>query len=344
MTSLKLRAARSDTKLDIHQEIHGRVPELVTALAIDPESLHKHIHCPFDAHEDRHPSFRVDTTKARFYCSCTPRGGSMIDLVMRLHVHKNAASAIGWIRTQLNGQTGQPSADKPNGTSRFTVAGRISQMPVAQASRYPSQVSFGAILGRCRPANHSPSSLHPYAKKKGILPIGAMVDPVTNKLVVKVHDVSGSIHGLQSIDAGGEKRFAAGSKLLGNGCVLGEPCSEAPLAFCEGWATGVAIHCALGIPVVVTFSANNLVAAAQRFSVLSQQRYVFGENDIHGAGQRAAMSAATAVQAWLWLPPEDFIGDFNDFYTPMFKGRITNHSSTRFGVVRHLQNDQERPF
>jgi phage/plasmid primase-like uncharacterized protein len=335
--------AGSLTKFDIHQEIRGRVPELVTALAIDPESLHKHIHCPFESHQDRHPSFRIDAAKARFFCSCTPRGGSMIDLVMRLHTLQNASGAIGWIRAQLNGQTGPSVHDKPNKKSVFPMAARISGMPVTQANRYPKRVSFEAVVARCKPANCSPNSLHPYAKKKGILPIEAMLDPVTNKLVLQVHDVNGTLQGLQFIDVNGEKRFAAGTKLLGNGCILGEPCPEEPVAFCEGWATGVAIHCVLDIAVVVTFSANNLVAAAQRFSVLTQQRYIFGENDDHGVGQRAAKDAAATVRGRLWLPPDKFIGDFNDFHTPLFKGRITHHSSTRFGVAMcHSKNDQER--
>lgn len=87
---LQISSIFPSIKPDIHQEIQGRVPEILTALGIDPAALRKHIHCPFKAHEDRHPSFRIDASKARFYCSCTHGSGSMIDLVMRLHGHSTA--------------------------------------------------------------------------------------------------------------------------------------------------------------------------------------------------------------------------------------------------------------
>src|SRR4051812_203324 len=102
MTAPELSSPGFPIKLDIHQEIQGSVPELVAALGIDLKALQKHVHCPFENHEDRRPSFRVDARKARFYCSCTPRGGSMVDLVLRLLGHENASGAIKWIRAKLN--------------------------------------------------------------------------------------------------------------------------------------------------------------------------------------------------------------------------------------------------
>jgi phage/plasmid primase-like uncharacterized protein len=336
MTVSSLRPSGFRTMLNIHQEIHGRVPELVAALPIDPEALIKHVFCPFVNHRDRRPSFRIDASKARFYCSCTSRGGSLVDLVLRLHGHENASDAIQWIRAQLNRNHTSSGPITAYGMNKLGSTATLSTMPVEPAKRYARQTIFSAVLDRCIPGNCSPNSLHPYVRRKGILPINAVVDPFTKRLVLKVHDVDGVLQGLQFIDANGQKRFARGTKLHGNGLLIGELGRKTQLAFCEGWATGVTIHRVLGIPVVVTFSANNLMAAAQRFAVLAKQRYIFGENDTHGAGQQAARDAAEAVQGRFWLPPEKFIGDFNDFHTPYYRGYITNHSPTRFGIVTHL--------
>lgn len=303
-------------KLDIHQEIAGRAPELVAALEIDAVALTKHIRCPFSEHEDRHPSFRIDATNGRFYCSCTHRGGSIVDLVMRLHRHNDARSAIGWIRAQLNRMTAPVDYDTKIGSGRMDCAKTVPALSASKPSPSIFQPNFNAVLTQYDPANCSPGSVHPYARRKSILPIGALHDPKTNRLVLRIHDVSGRTRGIQFIDVAGEKRFARGSKLTGNGLLLGECRPGTQLGLCEGWATGVAIHGRLGIPVVVAFSANNLMAAACAFSALSCPIVVFGENDIHGEGQRQACKAADKVNGGLWLPPSDFLGDFNDFASP----------------------------
>src|SRR6478609_8303519 len=66
-----------------------------------------------------------------------------------------------------------------NGTNKLASATTLSTMPVESANRYARQTIFSAVLDRCTPGNCSPNSLHPYVRRKGILPINAMFDPFT---------------------------------------------------------------------------------------------------------------------------------------------------------------------
>ncbi len=67
---------------DIFTDISGKSSEILDLLGIDQRARFKHVHCPLPDHDDRHPSFRVDQKTERFICTCSPRGGSMIDLVI----------------------------------------------------------------------------------------------------------------------------------------------------------------------------------------------------------------------------------------------------------------------
>ena len=69
---------------DIHDRIRGRETDLLRAVGIEPPERGGHVTCPFPGHADRHPSWRWDARKRRFYCSCTPGGGTVIDAVMRM--------------------------------------------------------------------------------------------------------------------------------------------------------------------------------------------------------------------------------------------------------------------
>ena len=42
----------------------------------------KESRCPFETHEDRHPSFRVDDARGRFRCWGCGRGGDHLDWLM----------------------------------------------------------------------------------------------------------------------------------------------------------------------------------------------------------------------------------------------------------------------
>ena len=88
---------------DIFKDISGKSVEILDLLGIDQRARFKHVHCPLPEHDDRHPSFRVDQKTERFICTCSPRGGSMIDLVIGMGHASNFVGATRWLRKNLFG-------------------------------------------------------------------------------------------------------------------------------------------------------------------------------------------------------------------------------------------------
>ena len=64
--------------------VKGREAEVLDALRIAWQDGAPHISCPYPEHADDNPSWRWDERRARAYCSCIERGGSVFDVVMHL--------------------------------------------------------------------------------------------------------------------------------------------------------------------------------------------------------------------------------------------------------------------
>lgn len=84
--------------------IVGNEATLLQALGIDPYAK-KHQTCPMPARHrngmDLNPSFRFDLSRGKFYCTCEPRGGDILDIVEHTgHAH-DKISACNWVRDQL---------------------------------------------------------------------------------------------------------------------------------------------------------------------------------------------------------------------------------------------------
>ena len=77
----------------------GHEFELLARLGVDwPQHGRRHIRCPFPDHEDRHPSWRWDSERAAWFCTCG--GGDLISAVMRLRASGFKDSAR-WIEQEL---------------------------------------------------------------------------------------------------------------------------------------------------------------------------------------------------------------------------------------------------
>jgi len=193
----------------------------------------------------------------------------------------------------------------------------------AQAEVAKTPEEWDAFLQQCIPATG-----HAYCRNKGIPPIGALIDPKTGHLILRVHDVGGQTRGYQVITATGEKRFAKGTEFLQHGLLLGQLGQSDTLEVCEGWATGVTLHIHLKTPVLVTFSAHNLLLAARPYRALVTKMRIFGDHDKNEVGQNAATAAARELAAELHLPPvpEGFKGsvDFNDLYVQDRAGSLSD--------------------
>ena len=303
---------------NIHTQLRGHAAAVLDLLGIDPAALHRHIRCPLPDHADRRPSFRVDEQANRYYCTCNPRGGSLVDLVINMHVAGDFKSAVRFLRQHLKLDSrvtvfgAQPAILLPAPGSLAGVSPADPWAPLQQRDTppLPDINPFDEYLKRCIPAYQ-----HPYARKKRIAPVGAFLDPVTGNLVLPVHDADDEIRGIQLISAAGEKWFAEGTALRGHGLLLGSVHDARGLGGCEGWATGVTLYSLLGLPMLVAFTANNLLAAARPYHAMGIPLVFFGDRDPNGIGQRYARAAASELNAAVRLPPERTgETDFNDVY------------------------------
>ena len=311
---------------NIHTQLVGQAERLLKVLGIDETALRRHILCPLPAHNDHRPSFRIDRRDNRYYCTCTPRGGSLVDLVVAMGQATDFKTSVQFIRQRLpHIGVGPVDEYKPLTIPRPLSVSHCSSPPdwFGSLPDHDSEVhpdvgakDFDGYLARCVPA-----SLHPYVRAKRIAPIGAMIDPRIGHLLLRVHDVAGVTNGIQLISERGEKWFAEGTHLRGKWLLLGSIGDQRGLGVCEGWATGVTLYSLLNFPILVAFTANNLLAAAQPYRQRGIPLVIFGDRDPNGTGQRYATEAANALQARLQLPPEGKgDSDFNDFYTRIIFG------------------------
>lgn len=167
---------------------------------------------------------------------------------------------------------------------------------------------------------------HPYLLKKQIPAIG--IRQLQQQLVIPLRDLNGVLHSLQFIAPEGRKVFITGGAKAGHTCLLGELAEEPDtLLLCEGYATGVSLHCASKLPVLICFDAGNLrpVAAALRLKYPHATLVFCADDDRwnpdapgYQVGERKAREAADAVGGFVLLPLFDGLDttakptDYND--------------------------------
>ena len=154
---------------------------------------------------------------------------------------------------------------------------------------------------------------HPYLVAKGIGVHGARITG-DGRLVVPLYDQEGVISSLQYIDHQGGKLYHPGGQTGGKFWQLGSLDEPGAIYVAEGFATAATIHETTNRPVVVAYSASNLVP------VLGHLRQIYGpiqeivivaDNDKSGVGQRYAEQACAKHGARMVMPPEP--GDANDY-------------------------------
>ena len=138
------------------------------------------------------------------------------------------------------------------------------------------------------------SEYHPYLVNKGIKTYGLRVHD--GALVIPMRDEA-ALHGLQFIEADGEKQFLTGSRVSGCYFLIGEP--DGALCIAEGYATGASIHEATGTAVAVAFNAGNLLAVAGALrSRFPDLRLIICADD-DARCQKIPASPKAARQPWL---------------------------------------------
>jgi phage/plasmid primase-like uncharacterized protein len=154
---------------------------------------------------------------------------------------------------------------------------------------------------------------HPYLFKKGIGVHGARATG-DGRLVVPLYDKDGTLSSLQYIDHEGGKLYHAGGQTGGKFWQIGSSDEPGPMYVAEGFATAATIHEATNRPVIVAYSASNLVPVTGALRELhgpAQEIVVVADNDASGVGQRYAEQASAKYGVRTVVPPVQ--GDANDY-------------------------------
>jgi putative DNA primase/helicase len=154
---------------------------------------------------------------------------------------------------------------------------------------------------------------HPYLQRKGIGVHGARITG-DGRLVLPLYDQDGTLATLQYIDHDGGKLYHPGGQTGGKFWMVGSLDEPGTLFVAEGFATAATIHETTNRPVMVAYSASNLVPITgilREMYGASQDVVIVADNDKSGVGQRYAEQASAKFGARMVMPPID--GDANDY-------------------------------
>jgi phage/plasmid primase-like uncharacterized protein len=154
---------------------------------------------------------------------------------------------------------------------------------------------------------------HPYLAKKGINVHGARITG-DGRLIVPLYDQDGNLASLQYIDHEGGKLYHPGGQTGGKFWMLGTTDEPGTLYVAEGFATAATIHETTDRPVVVAYSASNLVPVTGTLREIygaTQDIVIVADNDKSGVGQRYAEQASAKYGARMVMPSIE--GDANDY-------------------------------
>lgn len=165
-----------------------------------------------------------------------------------------------------------------------------------------------------------------YLSRKGVLPMGDMMQDADGRLVLPVLNSEGETVSLQFIAGDGGKRFLKNGEK--KGCFFPIPAKDGgkagPLLIGEGVATVLSCCMATGFAGLVAFDAGNLLPVAKMAREKYPERVVIlcADNDIHedgaeNVGVLKATEAAQAIGARLAVCPaiRGHKADFNDLFT-----------------------------
>ena len=152
---------------------------------------------------------------------------------------------------------------------------------------------------------------HPYLARKGIGVNGARVTG-DGRLMVPLYDADGHLCSLQYISAEGEKRYHSDGQTSAAYWWLGALEDAKTVYLAEGFATAATIHEVTGQPVVMAYSASNLVPVAGMLRErMTAPIVIVADHDASGVGQRYAEQASAKYGVRYVIPPIQ--GDANDY-------------------------------
>lgn len=170
-----------------------------------------------------------------------------------------------------------------------------------------------------------------YIQRKGIKLIGASMEGDT--VVVPLYNYEGKVVGEQRIQPCGSKKFNAGLKKDDAFGVIGQ-LQPGQVWVTEGYATGVSVHMATGLPVVWALDAGTLPKVCDKinFTWPDIELKIAGDNDKPG------IAAAHAAKQPYSLPPTADM-DWNDVHV------TSGLDAVRDGLERlhEAHREPERP-
>lgn len=203
---------------------------------------------------------------------------------------------------------------KLTSTEEMAHARRIAEAKVVRdAEREKSQKVAADTVEIIWTQAGAASPDHPYLKRKGIGVHGARVTG-DGRLVVPLYGQDGALSSVQYIAHDGSKLYHSGGQTGGKYWMLGTLDDPGALFVAEGYATAATVHETTRRPVVVAYSASNLVPVTgilrEKYGA-AQDIVIVADNDKSGVGQRYAEQASAKYGARMVMPPIE--GDANDY-------------------------------
>jgi len=203
----------------------------------------------------------------------------------------------------------KPTAAEEMAHARRMAEARAARDAAIERQREVVSDTVDAIWSAAQAAHPD----HPYLQRKGIGVHGARVTG-DGRLVVPLFDRDGTISTLQYISHDGGKLYHPGGQTGGKFWMIGTMDDPGTLYVSEGFATAATIHETTARPVVVAYSASNLVPVTGTLREMygaTQDIVIVADNDASGVGQRYAEQASAKFGARMVMPPTQ--GDANDY-------------------------------
>lgn len=176
----------------------------------------------------------------------------------------------------------------------------------AQAARERKQEQ-AAHFARNTWKNAKSEGTHPYIERKALAGLHNTRVSDAGALLIPMWVYGVGLVNVQKIQPDGTKRFLKGGCVKGAYSVIGSLDNADGILLTEGWATGATLHEQQFLPVVVAFSAGNLLAVAQvlksRFP--EAQVVVCADDDRQttgNPGRHKAIEAAEKIGALVAMP------------------------------------------
>jgi len=274
--------------------------------------------CPF--HDEKTPSFSVNTADDFYYCFGCGSGGDVVNFVQNY----NKCSFQDAVKILVGEDAFADITAEQAAEIQKRRAESEKKRKADQFKRWHDAEKQALKIWNA--AETIPPAGHDYLYRKhvtghglrvGAWPVydGEQVQYITGALLVPV-SVGKKIVSLQAIfqDSNNltnrDKTFLPGGKMAGGYFIIGEIDGADTFIICEGYATGASIYDAVRLPVFVAFNAGNLAAVAERVRKAKPVAVIIiaADNDRfkeHNAGVTFATDAAKKFGCLVAVPEFD---------------------------------------